>query len=97
MLKNEVPMKMLEYEREGIKYWRKLHHREIHSLHILSYIIKIMKSKRITRLGHVTRLIEHANTFENEYPRERGLLLEVHMEGWYVGDSISKLQIQVAS
>jgi len=76
MLKNKEPKKMLEYDRKGIKYSRKLYYREIHNLHVPSYIVKIMKSKRITRHGHVTRLIEHVHTFENEYPTERGLLID---------------------
>jgi len=74
MLKKKEPRKMLEYDRNGIKYSRKLYYGEIHNLQVSSHIVKIMKSKRITR--HVTRLIERVHTFENEYPRERGLLID---------------------
>jgi hypothetical protein len=61
---------------------------EIHNLQVSSYIVKIMKSKR---LGHVMCLIEHVHTFENEHPRERGLLID---RGAY-GRTILKCNLRV--
>jgi hypothetical protein len=42
--------------------WRKLHNEELHDLYSLPSIIRIMKLRRMTWTGHVTRMGEKRNT-----------------------------------
>jgi hypothetical protein len=41
--------------------WRKLHSKELHSLHASPNIIRVIKSKRIKGSEHVTRMEEMRN------------------------------------
>jgi hypothetical protein len=43
--------------------WRKLHNEELHDLHSSPSIIRIMKSWRMRRAGHVARMTEKRNAY----------------------------------
>jgi hypothetical protein len=56
--------------------WRKLHNEELRNLHSLPRIIRIIKSRRIRRTGHVARIGEKRNAyriFVGELERKRPL------------------------
>jgi hypothetical protein len=39
-------------------YWRRLHNEELHNLYTPVNIIRVIKSRRMTRVGHVARMGE---------------------------------------
>jgi ribosome biogenesis protein Tsr3 len=43
--------------------WRKLHNEELHDLYYSPSIIRIMKSRRMSRSGHVARIGEKRNVY----------------------------------
>jgi hypothetical protein len=43
--------------------WRKLHNNEIHNLHSLPSIIRMIKSGRMRWAGHVARMGENRNAY----------------------------------
>jgi hypothetical protein len=43
--------------------WRKLHNEELHNLYSLPNIIRIIKSRRMTRAGHVARMGAKRNAY----------------------------------
>jgi hypothetical protein len=54
--------------------WRKLHNEELRDLYSSPSIIKIIKSRRMSWAGHVTRMGEKRNTYRfigGESQRER--------------------------
>jgi hypothetical protein len=58
--------------------WRKLHNEELHDLYSSSSIIRIIKSRRMRRAGHVARMGEKRNAYrlfvgkpEGKRPLER--------------------------
>jgi hypothetical protein len=44
--------------------WRKLHNEELHDLYSLPSIIRIIKSRRMKRAGHVARMGEKRNVYK---------------------------------
>jgi hypothetical protein len=53
--------------------WRGLHNEELHNLHGSPDIIRVIKSRRIRREGHITRMGETRNIYKIlvERPRRR--------------------------
>jgi hypothetical protein len=47
---------------EMIGEWRKLHNEELRDLYSSSSIIRIIKSRRMRRVGHVARMGDKRNT-----------------------------------
>jgi hypothetical protein len=43
--------------------WRKLHNKELHNLYISPNIIRVMKSRRMRWVGHVSRMGETINAY----------------------------------
>jgi hypothetical protein len=43
--------------------WRKLHNEELHNLYSFPSIMRIIKSRRMRRAGHVTRKEERRNAY----------------------------------
>jgi hypothetical protein len=43
--------------------WRKLHNEELHDLYSLPSVIRIIKSSRMRRAGHVARMGENRNAY----------------------------------
>jgi hypothetical protein len=43
--------------------WRKLHNEELHDLYSSPSIIRIIRSRRMRRAGHVARTVEKKNTY----------------------------------
>jgi hypothetical protein len=51
-------------KRDGVTGgWRKLHNEELHDLYSSPSIIRIMKSRRMRRVGHVLRMGEKRNVY----------------------------------
>jgi hypothetical protein len=48
---------------EIIVSWRKLHGEELHNLHSLTNIIRIIKSRKMRLAGHIARIGEMRNTY----------------------------------
>jgi hypothetical protein len=48
---------------EIIAGWRKLHNEELHDLYSSSYIIRIMKLRRVRWTGHKAHMIEKRNVY----------------------------------
>jgi hypothetical protein len=46
-------------EREGD--WRRMHNEELRNLYASSNIIRVIKSRRVGRIGHVARMVEMRN------------------------------------
>ena len=45
--------------------WRRLHSEGFHSLYHYSNIVRVIKSRRLRWAGHLTRMEEGRNTFQN--------------------------------
>jgi hypothetical protein len=43
--------------------WRKLHNKELHNLYSSSNIIRMIKSRRMRRAGHVARIRKKRNAY----------------------------------
>jgi hypothetical protein len=43
--------------------WRKLHNEELHNLYCLPSIIRIIKTRRMRRAGHIARMGEERNAY----------------------------------
>jgi hypothetical protein len=52
--------------------WRKLHNEELHDLYSLPSIIRIIKSRRMRRAGHVARMGEKKNAYRLLVGKTRG-------------------------
>jgi hypothetical protein len=52
--------------------WRKVYNEELHDLYSLPNIIRIMKSRRIRWVGHVSRMGEKRNTYRFFGGKARG-------------------------
>jgi hypothetical protein len=44
--------------------WRKLHNDELHNLYSSSYLIRMIKSRRVRWAGHVARMEEKRNAYK---------------------------------
>jgi hypothetical protein len=44
--------------------WKRLHNEELHNLYALSNIVRVIKSRRARRAGHVTRIGKMRNTYK---------------------------------
>jgi hypothetical protein len=53
---NGVLRRMFGPKREEDGSWRKLHNDEFHNLYSSSYIVKVIKSRRMRWAGHVARM-----------------------------------------
>jgi hypothetical protein len=64
---------------EGVGGWRRLHNEELHNFYVSSDIIRVIKSRRIRRVGNVARMGEIINAYnilvvgkpEGKRPRRR--------------------------
>ena len=43
--------------------WRRLHNEELYSLYFLPSIIRVIKSRRMKWVGHVTRMVERRGAY----------------------------------
>jgi len=54
VFENRVLRRVLELERDEVTVeWKKLHYEELNDLYSSRNIIRVLKSKRMTRAGHV--------------------------------------------
>jgi hypothetical protein len=51
--------------------WRKLHNEELHGLYSSPSIIRIIKSRRMRRAGHVARMGEKRNAYSYRWESQR--------------------------
>jgi hypothetical protein len=58
-----VLRKIFRPEREEDGSWRKLHNDEIHSLHSSHNIVRVIKSRRMSWVGHVARIGEGRDVY----------------------------------
>jgi hypothetical protein len=64
VFKNRVLRRIFGLKRdEVIGGWRKVHNEELHNLHFSPSIIRIIKSRRIGRAGHVARMAKKRNAY----------------------------------
>jgi hypothetical protein len=58
VFENRVLRRIFEAKREEDGSWRKMHNDELHSLYSSPNIVRVIKSRRMRRAGHVTRMGE---------------------------------------
>jgi len=59
VFENRVLSRIFEPKRDKVKMeWRKLHHDELNDLHSSPNIVRVMKSRRMSWVGHVARMVE---------------------------------------
>jgi hypothetical protein len=63
VFENEVLRRIYGPKRDEIGGWRKLHSEELHNLYYSPNITRMIKSKRMTWAGHVTRIGEKRNAY----------------------------------
>jgi hypothetical protein len=57
-------MSIFGSKRDGVTGgWRKLHNQELHNLHVVPSIIRIIMSRRMRWVGHVARMEEKRNVY----------------------------------
>jgi hypothetical protein len=62
MFENRVLRRIFRLKRDEVTGgWRKLHNEELHNLYSLSYIIRMIKSRKMKRSGHVTLMWKKRN------------------------------------
>jgi hypothetical protein len=61
MFENRVLRKIFGPERDVVTGWSKLHNEKLHNLYSSPSIIRIMKSRRMRWVGHVTQMGEKRN------------------------------------
>jgi hypothetical protein len=74
VFENRVPRRIFGPKMDGVtRGWRKLHNDELHNLYSSPSIIRIIKSRRMRRAGHVARMGEERNVYRLfvESQRER--------------------------
>jgi hypothetical protein len=59
-------------KREEDGSWRKLHNDELHSLHSLPNIVKVIKSRRMRGVGHVARMENEKSVYRILVGRPEG-------------------------
>jgi hypothetical protein len=61
---NRVLRRIFGPKRDGVTGgWKKLHKEELHNLYFSPSIIRIIKSRRMRRVGHVARMGEKRNVY----------------------------------
>jgi hypothetical protein len=64
VFENRVLRRIFRLKRDGVTGgWRKLHNEEFHNLYSSPSIIRIIKSRRMRRAGHVARMGEKRNLY----------------------------------
>jgi hypothetical protein len=64
VFENRVLRRIFGPKRDGVMGgWRKLYNEELHNLYSLPSIIRIIKSRRMRWVGHVTRMGEKRNVY----------------------------------
>jgi hypothetical protein len=64
VFENRVLRRILGPKRDGVTGgWRKLHNEELHELYSSPSIIRIIKSRRMRRAGHMARIREKRNVY----------------------------------
>jgi hypothetical protein len=58
---------------EVIGGWRKLHNEDLHNLYSSPSIIRIIKSRRVRRVGHVARMGEKRNAYRIFVGKSEGM------------------------
>jgi hypothetical protein len=59
-------------KREEDGSWRKLHNDELHSLYSSPNIVRVVKSRRMRRVGHVTHIVEGRGVYRVLVGRPEG-------------------------
>jgi hypothetical protein len=74
--------------------WRKLHNKELHNLYSSPSIIRMMKSTRMRRAGHVARKVEKMNAYGLlvAKPDRMRPLGRSRLRGWLMLKWILKIQ-----
>jgi hypothetical protein len=64
VFENRVLRRIFGLNRDGVTGgWRKLHNEELHNLYCSPSVIRIIKSRRLRRAGHVARMGEKRNVY----------------------------------
>jgi hypothetical protein len=64
VFENRVLRRLLGPKRDEVTGgWRKLHNEELHSLYSSQSIIRMIKSRRMKRVGHVARMGEKRHAY----------------------------------
>jgi hypothetical protein len=64
VLQNRVLRRIFGPKRDEVMGgWRKLHNEELHNLYSSPSIIRMIKSRRLRRAGHVARIGEKRNAY----------------------------------
>jgi hypothetical protein len=65
VFENRVFERLFGPERDRVtSYWRKLHSEELHNLYSSANIIRMIKSRRMSWVGHVARTSELRNVYK---------------------------------
>jgi hypothetical protein len=70
VFENRMLRRISEPKRDEVTSWRKLHNEELHNLYSSPSIIRIIKSRRMRRAGHVARMGETRNVQKNQKERD---------------------------
>jgi hypothetical protein len=55
---------LLQTKREKVaREWRRLHNEELHALYSLANVIRVIKSRRLRRAGHIARMGERRGAY----------------------------------